>query len=138
MSNFSLPIAVDLAEAGQIQVSYEDVNGTGAVQIRWIQDGEYYMAAPHYDTVLRLIEVLLWATMAARKEEMTGWSKALDAPSQRGLFIQDDGTMEYTDPSVPLRFKVGDRVKMAIGGQIMEGWWEITPTGMKSVEGPES
>lgn len=73
MSNYSAPLAVDLHEAGQVYIAYEDMNGTGEVEIRWFQEGEEVatFAAPHYDTILRLIEVLLWAAMAARKVEQT-------------------------------------------------------------------
>jgi hypothetical protein len=76
MSNYSAPVTVDLQEAGEITVAYEDMNGTGSVEIRWFQgdDEVPHMAAPHYDTVLRLIEVLLWATMAARKVEQEQWT----------------------------------------------------------------
>ena len=72
MSNYSTPLPVDLREAGQIYIAYEDVNGDGTVEIRWwdAQTTEQIaFAAPHYDTVLRLIEVLLWGAMAARKKE---------------------------------------------------------------------
>lgn len=74
MSNYSLPVRIDLAEAGEIFVAYEDVNGTGTVEIRWRDEQsseQIAFAAPHYDTVLRLVEVLLWAARAAREQEQS-------------------------------------------------------------------
>lgn len=77
MGNYSKPIAVDLKEGGRIYISHEDVNGTGQVEIRWFQKDQEVatFAAPHYETVFRLIEVLLWAAMAARKIEQTDYFK---------------------------------------------------------------
>lgn len=140
MSNYSSPIAVDLGEAGQIYVSHEDVNGTGAVQIRWYDDTSEpdqvpKMAALHYDTVFRFIEVLLWAAMAARKveQENDGTLNATGIVST--CFDIAKSRLESPEHLLYRRGKDGIEVWTPFSGS--EGAWQPIETGIKRVDPPE-